>query len=62
MVYGREADGGYEPRVEVVGQVQREYRGHGSVARVCYCCVSECPCAYACSFRARAVRRVERTQ
>jgi hypothetical protein len=34
MVYGREADGGYEPRMEVVGQVQREYRGHGSVARV----------------------------
>jgi hypothetical protein len=31
MVYGREADGGYEPRVEVVGQVQREYRGHYSV-------------------------------
>jgi hypothetical protein len=27
MVYGREADGGYEPRVEVVRQVQREYRG-----------------------------------
>jgi len=35
MVYGREADGGYEPRVEVVGQVQREYRGHGSVLLLC---------------------------